>query len=352
MTKILKRSVFLNGFLRRVVRPAQRQIYARMMKAKVARSDKEIEAVAPFESRAVTQHAPIEGLDGFLFHRDHDALDQLSATVVLRQRQIDVWMDALRARRAWCAANGRTMRVMVIPEKHVVYREKLPRVQLSPHRAAMQLLEAADGELGAQILYPLNALRLASKIKPTFFKTDTHWNGYGAFVAYRTLIESLATEFPLESVREEELIWKERPFVGDLGVRYTDEHGETIEYAEPTSTYKLVFQNHRFDRGAVHIYENERRDLPTCVLYRDSFSNFLIPYLMRGFSRLVAVSSISCHYDLLDQEKPDVVLFAIIERFIATFWTGTTIQLPEDEAGMSFEAFSGTELQALASTEG
>ncbi len=348
MTKVVKR-LSPRGVFERVLRRVQPVVYGTAMKLRTLRNDREVEAVAPFNSRIQFQHVPLKGRDDFLFHRDHDALDQLTAGLILRQRQIDVWIAALEGRLAWCDAHGSAMRFLIIPEKHVVYEHKLPRlVHVSPQRAAMQLLAAFGGELSARTFYPVEALRAASRIKPTFFKTDTHWNAYGAFIAYQALAASLEPEVALETVREGELVWKERPYVGDLGVRFNRERGETMVTAEPTVTYRLTFQNHKFSRGAVHVYENERRDLPTCVLFRDSFSNALIPYLMRGFSRLVAVSSLSCHYDLLDQEKPDVVLFVVIERFLATFGMGRTIELPEDEARQSFEAFSGTDLRAFA----
>ena len=337
------------GVFQRVLRSVQPVVYGTAMKLRTLRNDREVEAIAPFDSRIQFQHVPLTGRDGFLFHRDHDALDQLTANLVLRRRQIAVWIAALEGRLAWCERHGSAMRFLIIPEKHVVYDDKLPRlIRVSPRRAAMQLLDALGGELSARTSYPVEALRAASRAKPTFFKTDTHWNAYGAFVAYQTLMAGLQPEVALETVREGELVWKERPYIGDLGVRFTRERGETMAAAEPTANYRLTFQNHNFSRGAVHVYENERRDLPTCVLFRDSFSNFLIPYLMRGFSRLVAVSSLSCHYDLLEQEKPDIVLFVVIERFLATFGMGRTIELPEDDAERSFEAFSGTSLRAFA----
>ena len=347
MARLINR-LLLRGMFQRVLRSVQPLVYGTAMKLRTMRNDREAEAVAPFDSRIRFQHVPLKGRDGFLFHRDHDALDQLTANLVLRRRQIDVWIAALEGRLTWCAEHGSVMRFLIIPEKHVVYDGKLPRfIHVSPQRAAMQLLAAVEGDLSNKTFYPVEALRAASRVKPTFFKTDTHWNAYGAFVAYQALMDSLRPEIALETVGEGELVWKERPYVGDLGVRFTRERGETMITAEPTATYKLAFQNHNFARGAVHVYENERRDLPTCVLFRDSFANFLIPYLMRGFSRLVAVSSLSCHYDLLEQEKPDVVLFVVIERFIATFGMGRTIELPEDALRTSFETFSGTDLGAL-----
>lgn len=353
MAKAKAAAVIMLGYPARILRRVQPLVYGAVMRFRTLWNDRDVEAVAPFDSRIRFQHVPVKGRDDFLFHRDHDALDQLAANLVLRQRQIDVWLHALRARLGWCEAHGATMRFLIIPEKHVVYEEKLPRlIHVSARRAAMQLMAAVEPAIAARTLYPVAALRAASKVKQTFYKTDTHWNAYGAFVSYRALIDSLASDIAIESVQESELVWHERPFVGDLGVRYPRERGETVMTPEPTADYTLTFQNHNFSRGAVHVFENVRRDLPTCVLFRDSFSNFLIPYLMRGFSRLIAVSSLSCHYDLLDQEKPDVVIFAVIERFLATFGMGRTIELPGDGAGESFEAFSGTNLRALERAPG
>ncbi len=334
---------------RKTLRSVQPSFYLTAMRLRRLRNEGEIEAIVPFETRILLQHGPKVGRDGFLFHRDHDALDQLSAAIVLRPRQIRTWVEALEMRLEWCARNEAAMRFLIIPEKHVVYADKLPRfTRVSPSRPAQQVLDALDEPLARRTLYPIDALKAASKVKLTYFKTDTHWNAHGAFAAYRALSESLAPEIELETVGEEALRWKDRPFVGDLGVRFHKERGEIRSIAEPTASYRLSFQNHNFGRGAVHIYENERRDLPTCVLFRDSFSNFLIPYLMQGFSRLVAVSSLSCHYDLLDQEKPDVVLFVCIERFLATFGRGQIIELPEDAARHSFADFTGTSLAEIA----
>ncbi len=331
------------------LRRVQPIAYGSAMRLRALWRDSEAEAIAPFGSRILFQHMPIRGDDGFLFHRDHDALDQLSARIVLHRRQIQIWHDALEARLAWCERHRAAMRFLVIPEKHVVYEDKLPRfTTVSPHRPAAQLLGALDEPVRRRTLYPLEELKAASRIKPTYFKTDTHWNAHGAFVAYQALIESLRNEIELDAVREDELAWKERVFVGDLGVRYARERSEIRASLVPDTTHKLVYQNNNFGRGAVHVYENKRRDLPTCVMFRDSFSNYLIPYLMHGFSSIIAVSSLSCHYDLLEQQQPDVVLFVAIERFLATFGQGRTIELPEDAKRQSFLSFTGTRLDQIA----
>lgn len=308
----------------------------------------EARAPAPYDTRFWYHSQVVRGRDGWLFHRDHDALEQLTGAQRLSARQLAVWVDALRRRDAWCSAHGSAFRMLIIPEKHVVYAPELPRLfRISERRPVRQLLAALDRAPGSRTLYPLQALRDGRAVRPTFFKTDTHWSSYGAFLAYRALVDSLASDLPLASPRETDLTWREQPYVGDLGVRFDPEEGERAVFAVPPAPFRLVFQNNSFGRGAVHVYEGDRPDLPRCVLFRDSFANAMIPFLMQSFSRLVAVSSLSCHADLLDHEKPDVVLFAVIERFVASFGQGDAILLPEDAADVPLEACCGLPPSAL-----
>jgi len=334
--------------LAKLYRASSRFYYDTLLKLRARDTTREVLAATPFKRRNVLQHDVIAGKGGFLFHRDHDALEQLSGPVVFRDRQIDVWNQALRRRDAWCHANSCEMRLLIVPEKHVVYEEYLPdQIKISKNRPVVQLLAGVDNSLKDKVVYPLEELREASARKQTFLKTDTHWSSFGAFTAYQALIRSLQSDIRLEMANESDIFWYDGPFVGDLGVRLEPEIGEEIANAIPPSKYALTFLNRVFDRGAVHVYVGERSDLPTCVLFRDSFSNALIPFLMQSFSRIVAVSGLSCLYDLLEYEKPDVVIVAVIERFLATFGKGKCIELPNDSGEVSFRTLTGVEFSEL-----
>jgi hypothetical protein len=52
------------------------------------------------------------------------------------------------------------------------------------------------------------------------------------------------------------------------------------------------------------------------VVFRDSSSSWLLPLLSESFSRVVAVSSPHIYRELVESEKPDVVIFEIIERYV------------------------------------
>ena len=40
------------------------------------------------------------------------------------------------------------------------------------------------------------ALKAARQDQDVYYKTNTHWNGYGAFIAYTTIINALGSSYP------------------------------------------------------------------------------------------------------------------------------------------------------------
>ena len=52
-------------------------------------------------------------------------------------------------------------------------------------------------------------------------------------------------------------------------------------------------------------------------MFRDSFANALIPFLSESFDRIVYVWQPDVHPQVVQIEKPDVVIHEIAERFLA-----------------------------------
>ena len=300
--------------------------------------------------RAILHNRPIAGADGTLFHQDHDAIEQITGALRFSDSQLAVWTQVLSHRADWCARHGTVYREMIIPEKHVVYADKLPRsIKLSNRRPALQILDALEDPIRASVLYPIDELIAARDERPTFFKTDTHWCSFGAYIGYAALMKSLARDMEVLPYPADAIEYVEKRYVGDLGVRFPAEREERAGFLTVPAQPAPIHQNHHFGRGAVHLYEGVDPALPTCVLFRDSFSNSLIPFLVYNFSRIFALSSLSHFTDLLEVERPDVVLSITIERFLATFGRGKEIELPQDLSPIQdFAAFSGTDFATIA----
>ena len=83
--------------------------------------------------------------------------------------------------------------------------------------------------------------------------------------------------------------------------------------------WKVKFDNRAFAEGQVQVFENEDRSLPRAVIFRDSNLNAVLPYLLHHLSRTVVVagSRVFLH-DVVEAERPDIVITEIAERYLAT----------------------------------
>jgi alginate O-acetyltransferase complex protein AlgJ len=293
------------------------------------------------------------GRDGdFLFHRDHDAVEQITGASQLTAAELSQWVACIETRHAWCAARGIPYVHLIAPEKHVVYEELLPDgIGLAKDRPVTRLFAAVTGPARASLLYPLQRLRAHRTTRDTYYANDTHWTTYGAYLAYRELMGVAQRHLPVEPVCEDALHCVTRRHIGDLGVRMTPEqitNAAFLEYITPPS-YRIAYENKVFGRGSVTIYEGPDRTAPRALLFHDSFSVHIIPYLIPVFSRLTAVGSLHMLYDLLHAERPDIVFFEMVERFIAfRFGPDGEKLLIGDLSGIDTAEFIGIPPQELA----
>jgi hypothetical protein len=87
----------------------------------------------------------------------------------------------------------------------------------------------------------------------------------------------------------------------------------------------------------VKAFERELPGGPTCVVFGESFAEALLIFLRESFQRLVFVHTSMLIPEILERERPDVVLSIPIERFL--------VRPPDDR-----EAFA--KLEALAVRKG
>ncbi len=305
-------------------------------------------------ARLRLERSVIVGEDNFLFHRDHEAVEQVTGSLPLSGADVKTWKDILEARAAWCESRHVTLRILFVPEKHVVYSDKIPELRISDARPVLQILSALAPGTRAKCLYPVEALRAHRHQFETYFQTDTHWTQEGAFVAHDELVRSLREEIDISPVVEKDLVRTQRTYIGDLGVRLEPEREETTVFLSHGTflPFRRVFENKGFSRGSTIAFESPRLEAPSLVVFRDSFFNTILPHMVPVFSRVVVVSSIDMHYDLVDSENPDVIVFEIAERFVGFLDQNGRRCLPTDSPVRSFEEFSGVDVGVLKASGG
>jgi alginate O-acetyltransferase complex protein AlgJ len=130
------------------------------------------------------------GRDQSLFLAGDATIDQAMG-VVLRTDRIAAFADRAAALRTHLAGRGAQLLVAIPPNSATINRDELPawagaRPAVTEYDLMLRAL-AARGVPAVDLRAPLMAAR---SLGPTYRRTDTHWNKFGALVAYNAVAQA------------------------------------------------------------------------------------------------------------------------------------------------------------------
>ena len=118
-------------------------------------------------------------------------------------------------------------------------------------------------------------------------------------------------------VKYNELEEREIFVAGDVA-RALNKMGRKISYHFPPKVeHKYILKGTSFVQNQVDVIHSSSGSGKKIVLFRTSNSTHLIPYLLKHFSRIVAVANLKVFNDLIENEMPDVVVSEMPERYFA-----------------------------------
>ena len=179
------------------------------------------------------------------------------------------------------------------PARQAVYAEE---------SALYALVTAQEGFIPVEEAFRASAA-------PVYYRTDHHWNGTGAYLAYRALCGAMGLT-PLE--REDFRLTEYGPFLGTTCARsgLPFVRPDTLECAEPDLPLRMTADGETFDRlifpeeaaswDGYAVYLKGNHGLVTIenpaghgtlFVCKDSFANSVIPLLAAHFARICAVDA-------------------------------------------------------------
>ena len=285
----------------------------------------------------------------FLVNDSSDFLQYLFGQKAWSQEILERARNILINRNAELSKRNIAYFKFVVPEKSSVYMEYLPKIfaqmDISEERPAVKLVGA---ELGFyHYLFP--TMVDAKSYGLLYFRGDSHANWLGAFFIYNYIItemnKSLKGHGVLPPVPLRSLTASLAAYGGDLYAQMNPDHqryfapqgiwgslslGTKIEhlvkYVLPEESRKsanLEFNKNYSDVDndrPIFVFENSNKNLPRAVIFRDSTSDYIIELLAEHFSYCIFIWHKGyCYKDIIEQEKPDVVLHIMAERFVVQY---------------------------------
>ena len=274
------------------------------------------------------------GKDQWLYYMYDNSDIDIKRESHYSQEELDNIVYAQQAVADYMDENGISYYLMVCPDKHTVYPEFLPD-GLSGYEGKSRfdgMKAALEANTTVNLVDARQPVIDAKGDQRLFFKTDTHWNAYGAYVGYELLIDRIAQDHPNVrkvtmdvvdvDVTEE---WTGGDMSGFIGQSET--MTDTLyNFSVKDSTVVLVetpyAETSPDPERPILCYENpDHPELPTAVIFRDSFMGrdasctLMLPLLADSFSKVTIAWSTSVLTHIVENEDPDIVVMEYVERY-------------------------------------
>lgn len=280
----------------------------------------------------VLHTSPIErvvlGKDNWLFINDNTTVRDALGINQYTEDELAAFRTLFETRAAYVRTKGIPYVYVVVPNKMTVYGDKLPFNLHQPKVSTKtdQLIEVIESYTDILVIDLRQVLIDARSTSPylLYIPTDTHWQPYGAHIAYQHILDVLQTHYPDLFSGVEPIERIPDPKVADGGdlarmlsrkFSYRDPFilMPPTSGEEPTTRVEITaYKNPSLD--AFFAYEQSDVSLPRALIVRDSFGEAIAPFISEPFSRTAFVWSPFLYDYIIEAEQPDIVLQVMVER--------------------------------------
>lgn len=252
------------------------------------------------------------GTDGWLYYAD--TLGDFTGSSAMEERQLWCAARNLALMQEYAASRGAQLLFVCAPNKNTIYPEFMPaRYLRSTMESDLDRLLAALREEGVPFCDVRGALRDAGSL--TYYRTDSHWNGYGSALAHDQILAALGRG---EALADETFTMQ--PHRGDLF--------EMLYPASSRAEYGPALARARSFSyaGDFHAADDQRirttsGGFGTLLMFRDSFGNALHADLAEDFGEALFSRAMPYDLSLMDEAQPDTLIVELVERNLSWLCT-------------------------------
>lgn len=260
----------------------------------------------------------IKGKDGWLFLGWKKAIDNYSNSTLYTDVELTKIANYLISINNYCNKHNKKFYFMIAPDKSKIYGEFYnDRIKKKSRQSKTeQLIKYINDNTDVKVIYPQDRLLLekSKNERLLYYKTDTHWNLLGAYYGYLELIKNVKTDFlDIELYNPKNM--KKEFYNGDLYDRTPKilRINDSYEYIIPDVKKSDICKETIPQEPVICNNVNGKYNL---LMFRDSFSESLIPFLAHTFKK----SKYIWGYNISPSEieNVDVIMLEIVERELPT----------------------------------
>lgn len=267
--------------------------------------------------------------DNWLFYNsktDGDPMGSYAGQDLYSEEELAQIAANCVAQRNFLAEQGKEFVLFIAPNKERIYSDLIPAEYGEPAAdyGALQVYRYLKENTDLRVVYPVDEV-IAAKNKVTeniCYKTDTHWNDIGGYVAACALLKEMGIEMPQIDDSRINII-TEGETSGDLAwflnlsrqLAFADHEYKVTGYDDHNVTEE------KWDFYTDFIYHAENADPRTLYVIRDSFMSNMSPYVGSQFAHSYMKRVNDYSYEDLQSHDPDIVVYETVERYIGNLKT-------------------------------
>jgi hypothetical protein len=267
----------------------------------------------------------IVGDDGWLFYvghenNDEDPLADYEGTNLYTIDELEIIAENMINARDFLASQGKEFVITMIPNKSRVYSEYMPDMcgDVSQECRLNQVYQYLSENTDLTIVSPYNDIVAYKEAHPEtqlYFKYDTHWNNFGAYVAAQSISRVWGFEMPDLDTVEQVYVDSDSYDLARM-INLGDYLKEDAPIATAYSGHMAKVEIHSDGMSFTGTVEQGTADNRKLFIIGDSFSALLFPYLACHFNSSQSDMYYNYNYSSLESYDPDVVVFECVERYL------------------------------------
>ena len=279
--------------------------------------------------KSALPHKVVMGRNKEMFPSSEYLLEDFKGEMILTEPQkISIRKNVLERIRHM-ESQGKKYFLLLPPSKQTIYADDMPlkyrkfRNPDSTMLSQLMVFLSADSVLSSYVCDPRQTLlrKSVEEEQRVYFKSDIHWNSYGAFYGYNEFFHLIAKQLPILAPYElnEFEITEHLDHEADLArmlMLFKDETRTIYDFKLKNGhTFKQEVTLGAYDFPIFHT-SIANDSLPTALIFRDSYCQDLIQFMALHFSDALYVWDQEFDTELIEERKPDIVIQEVTEMLM------------------------------------